>query len=102
MSGLSPASLHRPPSHTSGLCFEKVPASSPSLSNQNTGSPSTNRNVPDREQEIINCYEKSGDIALLYLQEAEKVKPGCFSLLAMLRYQRVINNMRPAVPPDAR
>ncbi|XP_075879610.1 tetratricopeptide repeat protein 7B isoform X1 [Nelusetta ayraudi] len=57
---------------TKGLCFEKVPASSPSLSNQNTGSPSTNRNVPDREQEIINCYEKSGDIALLYLQEAEK------------------------------
>uniref|UniRef100_A0A8D0CYE7 Tetratricopeptide repeat domain 7B n=1 Tax=Sander lucioperca TaxID=283035 RepID=A0A8D0CYE7_SANLU len=27
----------------------------------------------DREQEIITCYEKSGDIALLYLQEAEKV-----------------------------
>ncbi|KAF7664736.1 hypothetical protein LDENG_00166530 [Lucifuga dentata] len=25
-----------------------------------------------REQEIITCYEKSGDIALLYLQEAEK------------------------------
>lgn len=36
-----------------------------------------NRNTPDPEQEIINCYEKSGDIALLYLQEAEKVRPVC-------------------------
>uniref|UniRef100_A0A8C4NX54 Tetratricopeptide repeat protein 7 N-terminal domain-containing protein n=1 Tax=Dicentrarchus labrax TaxID=13489 RepID=A0A8C4NX54_DICLA len=30
----------------------------------------------EREQEIITCYEKSGDIALLYLQEAEKVTSG--------------------------
>uniref|UniRef100_A0A665W6V3 Tetratricopeptide repeat protein 7 N-terminal domain-containing protein n=1 Tax=Echeneis naucrates TaxID=173247 RepID=A0A665W6V3_ECHNA len=45
---------------TKGLCLEKVPASSPSL-------------TTEREQEIITCYEKSGDIALLYLQEAEKV-----------------------------
>lgn len=72
-------SLHRPPSYTSGLCLEKIPAASPTLSNQNTGSPSTNRNTPDREQEIINCYEKSGDIALLYLQEAEKVNPFCLN-----------------------
>ncbi|KAM4724488.1 tetratricopeptide repeat protein 7B isoform 2-T2 [Anableps anableps] len=55
---------------TKGLCLEKVPASSPSLSN--SGSPSTNRSSAAREQEIITCYEKSGDIALLYLQEAEK------------------------------
>uniref|UniRef100_A0A7N8XUS9 Tetratricopeptide repeat domain 7B n=1 Tax=Mastacembelus armatus TaxID=205130 RepID=A0A7N8XUS9_9TELE len=48
---------------TKGLCLEKVPAASPSLSNKNS----------EREQEIITCYEKSGDIALLYLQEAEKV-----------------------------
>uniref|UniRef100_A0A3B3BWF5 Tetratricopeptide repeat domain 7B n=1 Tax=Oryzias melastigma TaxID=30732 RepID=A0A3B3BWF5_ORYME len=47
---------------TKGLCLEK-----------NTGSPSSNRSTTDREQEIITCYEKSGDIALLYLQEAEKV-----------------------------
>uniref|UniRef100_A0A667ZLG0 Tetratricopeptide repeat protein 7B n=1 Tax=Myripristis murdjan TaxID=586833 RepID=A0A667ZLG0_9TELE len=46
---------------TKGLCLEKVPAASPSLSNKN------------RDQEIITCYEKSGDIALLYLQEVEKV-----------------------------
>uniref|UniRef100_A0A4W6F9Z8 Tetratricopeptide repeat protein 7B n=1 Tax=Lates calcarifer TaxID=8187 RepID=A0A4W6F9Z8_LATCA len=58
---------------TKGLCLEKVPAASPSLSNKNTGSPSSNRGTTEREQEIITCYEKSGDIALLYLQEAEKV-----------------------------
>ncbi|CAI5695446.1 unnamed protein product [Oreochromis niloticus] len=57
---------------TKGLCLEKVPAASPSLSNKNTGSPASNRSMTEREQEIITCYEKSGDIALLYLQEAEK------------------------------
>ncbi|XP_047201867.1 tetratricopeptide repeat protein 7B isoform X2 [Girardinichthys multiradiatus] len=57
---------------TKGLCLEKIPASSPSLSNKNSGSPSPNRSPGDREQEIITCYEKTGDIALLYLQEAEK------------------------------
>uniref|UniRef100_A0A8C7XUY6 Tetratricopeptide repeat domain 7B n=1 Tax=Oryzias sinensis TaxID=183150 RepID=A0A8C7XUY6_9TELE len=40
---------------------------------RNSGSPSSSRSTTDREQEIITCYEKSGDIALLYLQEAEKV-----------------------------
>ncbi|XP_007575962.2 tetratricopeptide repeat protein 7B isoform X2 [Poecilia formosa] len=55
---------------TKGLCLEQIPDSSPSLSN--SGSPSTNRSPTPREQEIITCYEKSGDIALLYLQEAEK------------------------------
>ncbi|XP_067894667.1 tetratricopeptide repeat protein 7B isoform X1 [Heterodontus francisci] len=48
---------------TKGLCLEKlVAAASP-------------RNVlqPDTEQEIITCYEKAGDIALLYLQETERV-----------------------------
>ncbi|XP_054894746.1 tetratricopeptide repeat protein 7B isoform X1 [Poeciliopsis prolifica] len=55
---------------TKGLCLEKVPDSSLSLSN--SGSPSANRSPAAREQEIITCYEKSGDIALLYLQEAEK------------------------------
>uniref|UniRef100_A0A3P8UIH6 Tetratricopeptide repeat domain 7B n=1 Tax=Cynoglossus semilaevis TaxID=244447 RepID=A0A3P8UIH6_CYNSE len=58
---------------TKGLCLEKVPAASPSLSNRNAGSQPLNRNLTEREQEIITCYEKSGDIALLYLQEAEKV-----------------------------
>uniref|UniRef100_A0A673LTY7 Tetratricopeptide repeat protein 7B-like n=1 Tax=Sinocyclocheilus rhinocerous TaxID=307959 RepID=A0A673LTY7_9TELE len=48
---------------TKGLCLEKVPMASPSLSNRNA----------DRDQEIITCYEKSGDIALLYLQEALSV-----------------------------
>lgn len=47
---------------TKGLCLEKLPAASPSLS----GRPA------DRDQEILTCYEKSGDIALLYLQEVEK------------------------------
>uniref|UniRef100_A0A8C2I2R6 Tetratricopeptide repeat protein 7B n=1 Tax=Cyprinus carpio TaxID=7962 RepID=A0A8C2I2R6_CYPCA len=47
---------------SNGLCLEKVPMASPSLSNRNA----------DRDQEIITCYEKSGDIALLYLQEVEK------------------------------
>lgn len=42
---------------------------SPSLSNRNA----------DRDQEIITCYEKSGDIALLYLQEVEKVSPNVFT-----------------------
>uniref|UniRef100_A0A8C5N6R3 Tetratricopeptide repeat protein 7 N-terminal domain-containing protein n=1 Tax=Gouania willdenowi TaxID=441366 RepID=A0A8C5N6R3_GOUWI len=46
---------------TKGLCLEK-----------NTGSPASSRSTTDREQDIITCYEKSGDIALLYLQEAEK------------------------------
>lgn len=27
----------------------------------------------DREQDVITCYEKAGDIALLYLQEIERV-----------------------------
>uniref|UniRef100_A0A7N5ZSF4 Tetratricopeptide repeat protein 7 N-terminal domain-containing protein n=1 Tax=Anabas testudineus TaxID=64144 RepID=A0A7N5ZSF4_ANATE len=58
---------------TKGLCLEKIPVASPSLSNKNTGSPASNKGVTEREQEIITCYEKSGDIALLYLQEAEKV-----------------------------
>lgn len=40
-----------------------MPAGSPSLSNR----------AGDRDQDIITCYEKSGDIALLYLQEMEKV-----------------------------
>ncbi|XP_057715550.1 tetratricopeptide repeat protein 7B isoform X1 [Corythoichthys intestinalis] len=57
---------------TKGLCLEKVPAPSPLLSNKKGSSPSTDRNTSEREQEIITCYEKSGDIALLYLQEAEK------------------------------
>ncbi|XP_062863527.1 tetratricopeptide repeat protein 7B isoform X1 [Trichomycterus rosablanca] len=43
---------------TKGLCLEKVSAPSSSSA--------------ERDQEIITCYEKSGDIALLYLQEAEK------------------------------
>ncbi|XP_041929414.1 LOW QUALITY PROTEIN: tetratricopeptide repeat protein 7B [Alosa sapidissima] len=47
---------------TKGLCLEKVPPGSPSLTNKTL----------DRDQEIITCYEKSGDIALLYLQEVEK------------------------------
>ncbi|KAJ8411764.1 hypothetical protein AAFF_G00154020 [Aldrovandia affinis] len=47
---------------TKGLCLEKVPMASPSFSKHNV----------DRDQEIITCYEKSGDIALLYLQEVEK------------------------------
>uniref|UniRef100_A0A674B8N9 Tetratricopeptide repeat protein 7B n=1 Tax=Salmo trutta TaxID=8032 RepID=A0A674B8N9_SALTR len=47
---------------SNGLCLEKVPAASPSLSNRNV----------DKDQEVITCYEKSGDIALLYLQEVEK------------------------------
>ncbi|XP_061824409.1 tetratricopeptide repeat protein 7B isoform X2 [Nerophis lumbriciformis] len=57
---------------TKGLCLEKIPPASPMVSNMNAGSPSTNRSRPELEQEIITCYEKSGDIALLYLQEAEK------------------------------
>ncbi|XP_062378812.1 tetratricopeptide repeat protein 7B isoform X2 [Sardina pilchardus] len=47
---------------TKGLCLEKVPPGSPSLTNK----------TMDRDKEIITCYEKSGDIALLYLQEVEK------------------------------
>ncbi|KPP75272.1 tetratricopeptide repeat protein 7B-like [Scleropages formosus] len=47
---------------TKGLCLEKVPTASPSISKRS----------PDADQEIITCYEKSGDIALLYLQEVEK------------------------------
>ncbi|XP_028838087.1 tetratricopeptide repeat protein 7B-like [Denticeps clupeoides] len=47
---------------TKGLCLEKIPFGSPALSNRSV----------DRDQEIITCYEKSGDIALIYLQEAEK------------------------------
>ncbi|KFO76437.1 Tetratricopeptide repeat protein 7B, partial [Cuculus canorus] len=47
---------------TKGLCLEKLPISS-SASNLHV----------DREQEIITCYEKAGDIALLYLQEIEGV-----------------------------
>lgn len=46
-----------------GLCLEKLPSASSSISSHG----------PDRDQEIITCYEKSGDIALLYLQEMEKV-----------------------------
>ncbi|NXY21164.1 TTC7B protein, partial [Atrichornis clamosus] len=45
-----------------GLCLEKLPISS-SASNLHV----------DREQEIVTCYEKAGDIALLYLQEIERV-----------------------------
>uniref|UniRef100_A0A8C8S839 Tetratricopeptide repeat protein 7B n=1 Tax=Pelusios castaneus TaxID=367368 RepID=A0A8C8S839_9SAUR len=47
---------------TKGLCLEKLPISS-----------STSNLPMDREQEIITCYEKAGDIALLYLQEIERV-----------------------------
>ncbi|XP_075048305.1 tetratricopeptide repeat protein 7B isoform X1 [Mixophyes fleayi] len=48
---------------TKGLCLEKLPNSS-----------STNSLHVDRDQEIITCYEKAGDIALLYLQEVERVQ----------------------------
>ncbi|XP_071972773.1 tetratricopeptide repeat protein 7B isoform X4 [Engystomops pustulosus] len=48
---------------TKGLCLEKLPTSS-----------STNSLHVDRDQEIITCYEKAGDIALLYLQEVERVQ----------------------------
>ncbi|KAG8449055.1 hypothetical protein GDO86_015926 [Hymenochirus boettgeri] len=48
---------------TKGLCLEKLPISS-----------STNSLHVDREQEIITSYEKAGDIALLYLQEIERVQ----------------------------
>uniref|UniRef100_A0A669B5J8 Tetratricopeptide repeat protein 7B n=1 Tax=Oreochromis niloticus TaxID=8128 RepID=A0A669B5J8_ORENI len=72
---------------TKGLCLEKVPAAS---------------SMTEREQEIITCYEKSGDIALLYLQEAEKVccqavmtsQSAGFSLRAVVfhhPYGRVMN-----------
>ncbi|XP_062974036.1 tetratricopeptide repeat protein 7B isoform X3 [Elgaria multicarinata webbii] len=47
---------------TKGLCLEKLPISS-----------STSNLHADREQEIIMCYEKAGDIALLYLQEIERI-----------------------------
>uniref|UniRef100_A0A6I8NKU6 Tetratricopeptide repeat domain 7B n=1 Tax=Ornithorhynchus anatinus TaxID=9258 RepID=A0A6I8NKU6_ORNAN len=47
---------------TKGLCLEKLPISS-----------STSNLHVDREQDIITCYEKAGDIALLYLQEIERV-----------------------------
>ncbi|KAM6467458.1 tetratricopeptide repeat protein 7B isoform 2-T2 [Liasis olivaceus] len=47
---------------TKGLCLEKLPISS-----------STSNLHADREQDIIMCYEKAGDIALLYLQEIERV-----------------------------
>ncbi|KAM4662604.1 tetratricopeptide repeat protein 7B isoform 2-T2 [Discoglossus pictus] len=48
---------------TKGLCLEKM-----------TSSSSTNSLHVDRDQEIITCYEKAGDIALLYLQEMERVQ----------------------------
>ncbi|XP_069853846.1 tetratricopeptide repeat protein 7B isoform X4 [Dipodomys merriami] len=47
---------------TKGLCLEKLPISS-----------STSNLHVDREQDVITCYEKAGDIALLYLQEIERV-----------------------------
>nr|XP_060612734.1 tetratricopeptide repeat protein 7B isoform X2 [Anolis sagrei ordinatus] len=47
---------------TKGLCLEKLPISS-----------STSNLRADREQDIIMCYEKAGDIALLYLQEIERL-----------------------------
>ncbi|XP_055292407.1 tetratricopeptide repeat protein 7B isoform X6 [Moschus berezovskii] len=47
---------------TQGLCLEKLPVSS-----------STSSLRVDRERDIITCYEKAGDIALLYLQEVERV-----------------------------
>ncbi|XP_070105866.1 tetratricopeptide repeat protein 7B isoform X10 [Equus asinus] len=46
---------------TKGLCLEKLPISS-----------STSNLHVDREQDVITCYEKAGDIALLYLQEIER------------------------------
>lgn len=68
----------QPPFHFSfsslGLCLEKVPPGSPSLTNK----------TPDRDQDIITYYEKSGDIALLYLQEVEKVRMGPDSCQVML------------------
>ncbi|XP_078263067.1 LOW QUALITY PROTEIN: tetratricopeptide repeat protein 7B [Rhinoraja longicauda] len=48
---------------TKGLCLEKLLTSGSSQSVLQL----------DPEQEIITCYEKAGDIGLLYLQEIEKV-----------------------------
>ncbi|KAM7157897.1 tetratricopeptide repeat protein 7B isoform 4-T4 [Molossus nigricans] len=53
---------------TKGLCLEKLPISS-----------STSNLHVDREQDVITCYEKAGDIALLYLQEIERI----FKLLSL-------------------
>lgn len=78
-SGLSAGQRRSPANLPSGLCLEKVPAASPSLSNKNTGSPSSIKST--LEQDIITCYEKSGDIGLLYLQEAEKVQLYKFPIL---------------------
>ncbi|XP_058685737.1 tetratricopeptide repeat protein 7B isoform X3 [Poecile atricapillus] len=45
-----------------GLCLEKLP----------TSSSESNIHV-DHEEDIVTCYEKAGDIALMYLQELERV-----------------------------
>lgn len=50
-----------------GLCLEKLPVSS-----------STSNLHVDREQDVITCYEKAGDIALLYLQEIERVSKAIY------------------------
>lgn len=68
----------------SGLCLEKLPISS-SASNLHV----------DREQEIVTCYEKAGDIALLYLQEIERVSQDDLLnwRIAWLIFHRCITNI---------
>lgn len=63
---------------TQGLCVEKLPISS-----------STSNLHVDREQDVITCYEKAGDIALLYLQEIERVSGAMclFPWIAVFKFQ---------------
>uniref|UniRef100_A0A8C0V8N4 Tetratricopeptide repeat protein 7B n=1 Tax=Cyanistes caeruleus TaxID=156563 RepID=A0A8C0V8N4_CYACU len=46
---------------TKGLCLEKLPMSS------------SESNIQVDHEDIVTCYEKAGDIALIYLQELERV-----------------------------
>uniref|UniRef100_A0A4W3JBB8 Tetratricopeptide repeat protein 7B n=1 Tax=Callorhinchus milii TaxID=7868 RepID=A0A4W3JBB8_CALMI len=53
--------------------WERIPELIKQLSKLLEGSSRSTEQQLEQEQEIIACYEKAGDIALLYLQETERV-----------------------------
>ncbi|XP_023330111.1 tetratricopeptide repeat protein 7B [Eurytemora carolleeae] len=72
-----------------GMCFEKIPIQTTSKSK-----------LLDRENKITKCYELSGDLALLYLQEIDSVsRRGYAQSTLSMQSVGVVGNSSSPVPP---
>lgn len=71
-----------------GFCYEKLPLQSSSKQKQ-----------LDRENKVIKCFELSGDLTLLYLQEADRVSRRGQSTLSMQSVGVSSGTSNSPVPP---